>query len=424
MNTTRHRSFSFLAVMALTLFVSFSLASCGSSGGGGTNPTYTVTYDGNGGDSGTAPADSTKYEAGQLVTVPGNTGSLVKSGYSFVGWNTASNGTGTTYTQTQTFTMGPANVTLYAKWTANPVYTVTYDGNGSDSGTVPVDSTSYEAGQTVTVSGNTGGLVKSGNSFIGWNTAANGSGITYTQEQTFAMGTANVTLYARWTTNPTYTVTYDSDGVLICVVYYGGSIVCDVEPATSGSVPTDSSTYEEGQTVTVRGNTGSLVKTGYTFAGWSADSWGLGTTYTEGQTFPMGPANVTLYVMWNASTFTDNLNGTITDNRSGLMWQKAPPTVAATLTNWSASIADLTILTYTDWRLPTQAELSGLIQGWTGASPAAWLASQGFSNIQANRYWTNTYDPSIDLYYYVDMSNAGSDLDAATSSYCALAVRP
>ena len=42
--------------------------------------------------------------------------------------------------------------------------------------------------------------------------------------------------------------------------------------ATSGSVPTDSTGYGRGDSVTVLGNSGSLVKTGYTFAGWSPTS--------------------------------------------------------------------------------------------------------------------------------------------------------
>ncbi len=158
------------------------------------------------------PVDSTNYEQEQIVAVLGNTGNLVKAGYSFSGWNWLPDGSGTTYTQAQTFTMGSANVILYARWTANPTYTVTYNGNGNTGGSVPVDSTDYEQGQIVTVLGNTGNLVKAGNSFAGWNTQANGSGATYTQAQTFAMGTANVTLYANWTANPTYTVTYNGNG--------------------------------------------------------------------------------------------------------------------------------------------------------------------------------------------------------------------
>ena len=247
------------------------------------NPTYTVIYNGNGNAGGSAPVDTTNYELGQTVTVLGNTGNLVNTGYSFAGWNTQTNGTGTTYTQGQTFTMGSANVTLYAKWSANATYTVTYNGNGNTGGSVPIDSTNYEQGQTVTVLGNTGNLVKTNFTFAGWNTQVDGSGTTYSQTQTFTMGSANVTLYAKWTTNPTYTVTYNGNS------------------NTGGSVPIDTNNYQQSQTVTVLGNTGALVNTGYTFAGWNTLADGTGTTYSASQTFAMGSANSTLYAMWTAN---------------------------------------------------------------------------------------------------------------------------
>ena len=43
--------------------------------------------------------------SGATVTVLGNTGSLVKTGYTFAGWNTAANGSGTAYAPAATFTM-------------------------------------------------------------------------------------------------------------------------------------------------------------------------------------------------------------------------------------------------------------------------------------------------------------------------------
>lgn len=244
------------------------------------NPTYTVTYSSNGSTGGSVPEDSTNYEQGQTVTVLGNTGGLTRTNYTFAGWNIQANGAGTTYTQGQTFAMGSSNITLYATWTANPTYTVTYSSNGSTGGSVPTDSTNYEQGQTVTVLGNTGNLVRAYSSFSGWNTRADGTGTTYTQGQTFAMGSSNVTLYARWTANPTYTVTYSSN------------------LGSGGSVPTDSTRYEAGQTVTVLGNTGNLVKIGYAFAGWNTSPLGTGVFYSSGSTFIMGSANVTLYVYW------------------------------------------------------------------------------------------------------------------------------
>lgn len=82
--------------------------------------TYTITYDGNTNTSGTAPTDSyVPYTADSVVTVLGNTGSLAKTGYTFAGWNTEANGTGTSYSQGNTFAIN-ANTTLYAKWTSVP----------------------------------------------------------------------------------------------------------------------------------------------------------------------------------------------------------------------------------------------------------------------------------------------------------------
>jgi hypothetical protein len=82
---------------------------------------------------------------------------------------------------------------------------VTYDGNGNTSGTVPVDPSSpYQSGVTVTVLGNTGELIRindGGTSyyFTGWNTKANGSGSDQAEGSTFIMGVSSVILYAQWT---------------------------------------------------------------------------------------------------------------------------------------------------------------------------------------------------------------------------------
>ncbi|MBR4837704.1 MAG: chitobiase/beta-hexosaminidase C-terminal domain-containing protein [Bacteroidales bacterium] len=80
-------------------------------------------------------------------------------------------------------------------------YTVTYDDNGSTSGTVPTDATAYEKSATVTVKTNYGTLAKSGYNFTGWNSKADGTGNHY--DATLPLGTftitANTTIYAEWT---------------------------------------------------------------------------------------------------------------------------------------------------------------------------------------------------------------------------------
>ena len=71
----------------------------------------------------------------------------------------------------------------------------------------------------------------------------------------------------------------------------------------SGSVPT-ADTYNYNVTATVRSNSGSLARTGYTFAGWNTAMDGNGTSYAEGATFAMPANSVTLYAVWTANSYT------------------------------------------------------------------------------------------------------------------------
>lgn len=83
-------------------------------------PTYAITYNANGSSGGFAPVDSASpYAQNSTVTVLGNTGSLVKTGYSFANWNTAANGSGTSYNPGDTFSI-TAPVTLHAQWQPGP----------------------------------------------------------------------------------------------------------------------------------------------------------------------------------------------------------------------------------------------------------------------------------------------------------------
>jgi BspA type Leucine rich repeat region (6 copies)/Listeria-Bacteroides repeat domain (List_Bact_rpt) len=78
-----------------------------------------------------------------------------------------------------------------------PTCTVTYDGNGATGGSVPTDSNSYLQGAAVTVFG-PGTLSLSTGVFGGWNTAADGSGTTYSGGDVLTISAGNVTLFAMW----------------------------------------------------------------------------------------------------------------------------------------------------------------------------------------------------------------------------------
>ena len=92
---------------------------------------------------------------------------------------------------------------------------LTYNANGAETGSVPDDSsyTLVDGEATVTVSGNTGNLVRPEYTFAGWNTAPDGSGASYQEDDTFTI-TRNTTLYAQWTPNQ-YTITWLANGHFI-----------------------------------------------------------------------------------------------------------------------------------------------------------------------------------------------------------------
>ena len=226
-----------IRLLVTLLVVAVVFAACSKGGSNVTNPTYAVSYSGNSASGGSVPIDPHNYAQGQTATVLGNTGNLMKTGYSFTDWNTQANGTGTTYAQGETFTMGGANVTLYAQWTASG-NTVTYIGNGATGGSVPIDSSRYSQGQTVTVLGNTGNLVYIGYSFAGWHTNTTGSGTTYAQGQTFLMGAANDTLYAIWSAGFAYVTNQMSQNISQYTIGPDGTLT-PMSPTTvaAGSEP-------------------------------------------------------------------------------------------------------------------------------------------------------------------------------------------
>jgi uncharacterized repeat protein (TIGR02543 family) len=119
-----------------------------------------------------------------------------RSGYTFAGWWTGVGGTSSEVTAT-TVVSTASNHTLYAKWTALPTYAVTYDANAPTDGTAPAAQTKTP-GIALTLAANTGSLTRTGYTFAGWNTAADGSGTSYAVGASYTTDAA-LTLYAEWT---------------------------------------------------------------------------------------------------------------------------------------------------------------------------------------------------------------------------------
>jgi len=233
-----------------------------------------VTYGLNGG-TGSAPTTLTGKTIGQIVTLDSTT--ATKDGYTFGGWSIG----GTTYPAGASYTIAAADVTPTAVW--NPAtYAVSYNGNGATSGTVPGSGT-FTTGGSYTASTNSGTLAKTGFTFDGWNTAANGGGTTYAEGATNVSAIANLILYAKWTA-ASYAVTYALNG-------------------GTSSLPTQSA-VQFGNTFTVAS---AATQAGKTFTGWSDGT----NTYGGGSTYTMGGGAITLTATWADQLFavTYALNG-------------------------------------------------------------------------------------------------------------------
>ncbi|MDD6195021.1 MAG: fibronectin type III domain-containing protein [Lachnospiraceae bacterium] len=178
-------------------------------------------------------------------------------------------------------------------------YKIRFNANGG-TGSMS-DMTSLDPAQSYTLSANT--FKRTGYSFAGWNTRANGTGASYANQATVSnLATGGVVLlYAQWKPN-TYTIKFNANG-------------------GSGTTPADMNcNYGEYYSLPVP----SLSMSGADFAGWNTKADGSGTTYSTGSTVSnlsaTNGAAITLYAMWkynfqnvdNVNAFSDPDEETIT----------------------------------------------------------------------------------------------------------------
>ena len=203
-------------------------------------------------------------------------------GYTFTGWNSKQDGSGTMYADAAevknlTATAG-GNVKLYAQWKADS-QSITYDKN-ADKATGETKSTTGATDDTVEISGN--GFTRTGYTFTGWNKSADGSGTAYNPSDDVVLPAGGITLYAQWKAN-TYKIRFDENH----------------EGATGkmGDLPM---TYDVSKKLTKN----AFSASGYTFTGWNTKANGSGTAYADAadavNLSATQDAVVTLYAQWRA----------------------------------------------------------------------------------------------------------------------------
>ena len=239
---------------------------------------WTVSYVGNNATSG-SNANQTKIIDTDLTL--SNNG-FDRIGYTFVSWNTSSDGTGTSYAAGAVYT-GNAPLTLYAVWQII-TYSITYEGNGNTGGSTAVQTKEY--GTPIQLNQN--GFTRTDYVFLYWNTKADGTGISY-EAGAFYSENAELTLYAIW-----HIVTYE-------IIYNGNG-------NTGGSTPIQ--IKDHGTPVYIQPN--GFKKKGYAFLYWNTAADDSGTIYEPGDEYSINAA-LALYAIWkksNIPVFVD-LEGTI-----------------------------------------------------------------------------------------------------------------
>lgn len=231
--------------------------------------TYTVSYDANGGFGKVKGQVVLKGET-SLIT---DGYSLSRSKYEFTGWNTKADGKGLPYEVGQTVT-STEDITLYAQW-KKVLFTVKYDFNGGSGS--PIGIQTKKQGESVCIS-NADGLKRSGWKFVGWNTRADGKGLSYQPGVAYSYD-KDITLFAQWKQTE-FKVVYDANG---------------------GIGTTITSKKEESTPLTVI-DVSAFSRQGYEFSGWNSKADGSGISYGVGDSY-LGDKDITLFAQWKQVEF-------------------------------------------------------------------------------------------------------------------------
>ena len=240
-----------------------------------------LTYDANGGEGTINPAIGA---AGESVNVAEN--GFTRDDYTFTGWNTKADGTGTAYEPGASFTLTEDTV-LYAQWSKNAPaqVNVSYDANG---GAGTMESVTGDVGSEIVVQQS--GFTRSEYTFTGWNTQADGSGTAYKAGDSFTL-TENTVLYAQWSKNAPAQVK---------VSYNANGGAGTMEPVTG----------DVGSKIVIRQS--GFTRSEYTFTGWNTQADGKGTAYKAGDSFTLTDKDTVLYAQWskNSASAGTGTNGT------------------------------------------------------------------------------------------------------------------
>ena len=177
---------------------------------------------------------------------------------------------------TDRFTMPHNAVTLTAQWRANQ-YKVEYNGNGADSGYVEGQVATYDKEFTL----NKNNFTRKNYDFIGWNTKADGSGKSYSDQQVVKnlVPSGTCTLYAQWEAQK-YTVVFKGNG------------------NDGGSMPDQKISWDKPTKL----NKNEYTRDKSDFIGWNTEPDGSGTWFKDEETVTNltdGNKTFIIYAQWD-----------------------------------------------------------------------------------------------------------------------------
>ena len=135
---------------------------------------------------------------------------------------------------------------------------------------------------------------------------------------------------------------------------------------------------------------------------------------------PNGPVDVAAGAP-NLESYTDNGDGTVTDNVTGLMWQQMPSSDSVSLAQATSYCANLPTGGYSDWRVPTRIELVSLV----GTQMSILVIDlKSFPATLPTDYWTSSAPAGAPgNVYQVDFSDGVTDYSSSQSSVPVRCVR-
>ena len=298
-------------------------------------------------------------------------------GYSFAGYYTGKNGTGTKMLDengylTNNFNSSyfSNNGTLYAKWIKeNQPHTVTYNYEENKGNSVSIQSAEINEGEKINLEVS---ATKTNYDFVGWNTDPDATeGL-----KSLVMGSEDVTLYAIYSKTVTATC-----------YYYSGT--AQTSKKVSGTM------YNKSTTASV--NLGTTSLTGYTFRGWSTSNSGNATISVASNGSVGLSSNATYYACYSYT-----VTGTY-KYYNGTEYVSSTATATAYMNSSGTKIGGKPTA-------PTVSNPSGwTARGWSKATEANTSSILIPGTITENETYYYSWKKTVNIYYtYANGTNETS----------------